>query len=117
MSSDFSPIPGVLATLDLPGRAMNVLNDITSAALEGMVHRVETDPAVKGLVLTSGKRGLIENAPVIFVGKGAVIPPRAELAGRVALLLDGGIDNSDRQNALLKGGELGSTIASPEVRK
>ncbi len=61
-------------------------------------------PAGSVLVLTSGKRGLIENAPVIFVGKGAVIPPRAELAGRVALLLDGGIDNSDRQNALLKGG-------------
>jgi 3-hydroxyacyl-CoA dehydrogenase/enoyl-CoA hydratase/3-hydroxybutyryl-CoA epimerase len=52
----------LLATLDLPGRPMNVLNDITSAALEGMVHRVETDPAVKGLVLTSGKKDFLAGA-------------------------------------------------------
>ena len=61
-------------------------------------------PGPEMLVLTSGKRGLVENAPMVFVGKGDVIPPRAELAGRVALLLDGGINNSDRQNALLLGG-------------
>ena len=56
------------------------------------------------LVLTSGKRALVENAPLLFVGKGDALPPRAELAGRTALLLDGGIDNSERQNALLQGG-------------
>ena len=56
------------------------------------------------LVLTSGKRSLIENAPVLFVGKGASVPTRAELAGRVALLLDGGKDGSARQNALLEAG-------------
>ena len=61
-------------------------------------------PAGSVLALTSGKRGLVENAPVVFVGTGAVIPPRADLAGRVALLLDGGVDNSERQNALLKAG-------------
>lgn len=59
------------------------------------------------LVLTSGKRALVENAPVVFVGNGKVIPARAELAGRVALLLDGGQDNSDRQNALLAAGASG----------
>ena len=53
---------------------------------------------------TSGKRSLIENAPVLFVGSGKVVPARAELAGRVALLLDGGQDGSDRQSALLRGG-------------
>lgn len=61
-------------------------------------------PAGSVLALTSGKRGLIENAPLLFVGNGAVIPPRADLAGRVALLLDGGISDSERQNALLKAG-------------
>ena len=61
-------------------------------------------PAGSVLMLTSGKRSLIENAPLLFVGKGLIAPARAELAGRVALLLDGGQDNSDRQNALLKGG-------------
>lgn len=56
------------------------------------------------LVLTSGKRSLIENAPVLFVGKGTAVPTRAELAGRVALLLDGGETGSARQNALLEAG-------------
>lgn len=56
------------------------------------------------LALTSGSRSLVENAPVLFVGKGQTIPPRAELAGRVALLLDDGQDNSERQNALVKAG-------------
>ncbi|HQV02996.1 MULTISPECIES: M28 family peptidase [unclassified Novosphingobium] len=64
-------------------------------------------PAGMILVLTSGKRGLVENAPVLFVGKGEVVPARTELAGRVALLLDGGKDNSDRQNALIKQGASG----------
>jgi hypothetical protein len=61
-------------------------------------------PAGSVLMLTSGKRSLVENAPVLFVGKGQAAPARAELAGRVALLLDGGLENSDRQNALLKAG-------------
>jgi hypothetical protein len=59
------------------------------------------------IVITSGKRALIENAPLMFVGTGAVIPPRADLAGRVALLLDGGRDDSTRQNALLQAGASG----------
>ena len=57
------------------------------------------------LVLTSGRRSLVEAAPLLFVGKGdGAIPPRAELAGRVAVLLDGGRDDSERQNALLEAG-------------
>jgi Peptidase family M28 len=56
------------------------------------------------LVLTSGKRSLVENAPMLFVGRGVTAPARADLAGRVALLLDSGIDTSERQNALLAAG-------------
>ncbi|MGH6788018.1 MAG: M20/M25/M40 family metallo-hydrolase [Novosphingobium sp.] len=57
------------------------------------------------LMLTSGKRSLVENAPVLFVGAGAgELPGRSELAGRVALLLDGGAEGGERQNALLKAG-------------
>ena len=56
------------------------------------------------LALTSGRRSLVENAPVLFVGKGEAIPARAELAGRVALLLESGNENSERQNALLAAG-------------
>ena len=62
-------------------------------------------PADAQLVLTSGERALVENAPVLFVGNGAgAVPTRGEMAGRVALILDGGTDDSLRQNALLAGG-------------
>ena len=62
-------------------------------------------PTAGVLMLTSGKRSLVKDAPVLFIGKGEGPPPaRNELAGRVALLLDGGIETSDRQNALLAAG-------------
>ncbi len=61
-------------------------------------------PGGATLVLTSAKRSLVENAPVLFVGTGQVIPSRTELAGRVALLLDGDQEDSERQNALLRAG-------------
>ena len=64
-------------------------------------------PQDQVLVLTSGKRALIENAPLVFVGNGRKIIARADLAGRVAVLLDGGIDDSTRQNALLGAGASG----------
>lgn len=59
------------------------------------------------LVYTSGKRALVENAPLVFVGAGKTIPARADLAGRVALLLEAGIDGSDRQTALIQAGAAG----------
>ena len=46
-------------------------------------------PADGILVLTSGPRQLLENAPVLFLGRGdGALPPRAELAGRIAVILD-----------------------------
>lgn len=58
------------------------------------------------LMLTSGKRALVENAPLLFVGTGAAGDglARPELAGRVAVLLDGAERGGERQNALLKAG-------------
>lgn len=58
------------------------------------------------LMLTSGKRALVENAPLLFVGNGrdSEALSRAELAGRVAVLLDGEERGGERQNALLKAG-------------
>ena len=58
-------------------------------------------------VFTSGKRTLVNSAPILFVGRGAGEVGRAELAGRVALLLDGNSETSERQNALLKAGAAG----------
>ena len=41
------------------------------------------------LALTSAPRQLVENAPLMFVGHAAgALPPRAELAGKIAVLLD-----------------------------
>ena len=77
--------------------------DGSRAAFSRKGRRVYVTPdAVQAF--TSGKRSLIENAPVLFVGAGRAMPTRAELAGRVALLLDGGQDGSERQNALLRAG-------------
>lgn len=75
-----------------------------SAALFSRKGRRVAVPDDQVLILTSGKRSLLENAPVLFVGTGDVIPPRAELAGRIALLLDGGREGTERQNALLGAG-------------
>lgn len=59
----------------------------------------------EALMLTSGKRSLVRNAPLLFVGSadGAGIS-RNELAGRVAVMLDGAQPDSERQNALLADG-------------
>lgn len=54
------------------------------------------------LVLTSGKRSLVRNAPLLFVGHARSVDfTRNGLAGRVAVVLDGDTPDSERQNALL----------------
>lgn len=79
-----------------------------SSALFSRKGRRQYVPRDSVVMLTSGKRSLVKDAPLLFVGSGrGPVPSRNELAGRVALLLDGGIDNSDRQNALLAAGASG----------
>ncbi|WP_330703848.1 M28 family peptidase [Novosphingobium resinovorum] len=54
------------------------------------------------LVFTSGKRALVRNAPMLFVGRARSQDfTRNELAGRIAVLLDGDTPDSARQNDLL----------------
>ncbi len=55
------------------------------------------------LMLTSGQRSLVDNAPLLFVGNGGNLA-RGELAGRVAVLLSGADDGGKRQDDLLKSG-------------
>jgi hypothetical protein len=82
----------------------------SSSALFARKGRRQYVPRDAVLMLTSGRRSLVKDAPLLFVGKGlefrdgGTLPARNELAGRVALLLDGGADNSERQNALLAAG-------------
>lgn len=54
------------------------------------------------LVLTSGKRALVRTAPLLFVGKGRGLDfTRNELAGRLAVVLDGDERDGARQDELL----------------
>ncbi len=46
-----------LVTWDIPGRSMNVLDEITIAELEAIVKQTSADNAIKGVVVTSGKEG------------------------------------------------------------
>jgi hypothetical protein len=91
---------------------------VVSTALFLRGRRLLTVSGDDVLVLTSGRRSLVEGAPLYFVGRGKAgttdwVPPRTELAGRVAVLLDRvssadagnvGVQDSSRQNALLAGG-------------
>lgn len=44
-----------LVTWDMPGRSMNLIDLSTVEDLSAIVERVATDPAIKGVVVTSGK--------------------------------------------------------------
>jgi 3-hydroxyacyl-CoA dehydrogenase/enoyl-CoA hydratase/3-hydroxybutyryl-CoA epimerase len=53
-----------LVTIDMPGRAMNVLNPTLVEPFAGLVQQLETDANLKGLVITSGKPTFIVGADI-----------------------------------------------------
>jgi len=53
-----------LLTIDLPGKPMNVLTPELMADLETLTRRAAEDNAVKGIVLTSGKKAFIAGADI-----------------------------------------------------
>ncbi|MBA4110066.1 MAG: 3-hydroxyacyl-CoA dehydrogenase [Leptothrix sp. (in: Bacteria)] len=53
-----------LVTIDMPGRAMNVLNPTLVEPFAALVQQLETDAALKGLVITSGKPTFIVGADI-----------------------------------------------------
>jgi 3-hydroxyacyl-CoA dehydrogenase/enoyl-CoA hydratase/3-hydroxybutyryl-CoA epimerase len=56
---------GVLvATMDLPGKPMNVIDAEMAESLSGLVERLETDASVKGMILASGKKDFFAGADV-----------------------------------------------------
>ena len=54
----------VVATMDLPGHSMNLLNDDLAVPLGGLADLLEGDAGVTGLILTSGKRDFLAGADV-----------------------------------------------------
>ena len=57
----------LLAVIDMPGRTMNVFSAGLMDAVEALVIRLETDDAVKALVLTSGKDSFLAGADLDMV--------------------------------------------------
>ncbi|WP_114970545.1 enoyl-CoA hydratase-related protein [Rhodoferax ferrireducens] len=57
----------LLATIDMPGRSMNVFSVELMDALEALMTRVESDPAVRSVVLTSGKTSFLAGADLVMV--------------------------------------------------
>lgn len=53
--------------LDLPGRSMNVMDWALAAALGAQVERLAADPAVTGLILTSGKASFMAGADLAIM--------------------------------------------------
>jgi 3-hydroxyacyl-CoA dehydrogenase/enoyl-CoA hydratase/3-hydroxybutyryl-CoA epimerase len=53
-----------LVTIDMPGRAMNVLNPTLVVPFAGLVEQLETDNNLKGLVITSAKSTFIVGADI-----------------------------------------------------
>ena len=52
------------ATMDSPGRSMNVLDDRLAVPLAALIERLATDASIKGLVLASGKKDFLAGADI-----------------------------------------------------
>ena len=58
----------VLATFDMPGRSMNVLNEGSMGDIAALVEMINTDDSVKGAVITSGKKAFCAGADLEEMG-------------------------------------------------
>ena len=63
-----------------------------------------TLPEGSVIAYSSGRRGLLDNAPLLFVGKQYRELDRAELTGRVAVMLRDHPDHAEQREALLERG-------------
>jgi len=69
----------LLATFDMPGRAMNVMNSSSSADIRELITMLKTDESILGLVITSGKDAFCAGADIEEIG-GILATARANLA-------------------------------------
>ena len=54
-------------TMDLADRPMNVLNEAMMAPFAECIAKIEADPAVKGVIITSAKREFLAGADIDMV--------------------------------------------------
>ncbi|NMW31590.1 M28 family peptidase [Altererythrobacter sp. RZ02] len=66
-----------------------------------------TIPETQVKLFTSGSRALVDDAPMVFVGKLGASLDRAELAGRIAVMIWDHNDRNDQRDALLENGAAG----------
>ena len=52
------------ATMNSPGRSMNVLNDELAGPVAALIERLETDASIKGLIIASGKKDFLAGADI-----------------------------------------------------
>lgn len=57
----------MLAVIDMPGHSMNVFSAELMDALDALMDRVEGDPSVKSVVVTSGKQSFLAGADLTMV--------------------------------------------------
>ena len=57
----------LLARIDMPGRAMNVFSADMMDSLEGLLNHVDATPAVKAVVITSGKTSFLVGADLDMI--------------------------------------------------
>ena len=67
IQSTLAPDGVLLATIDMPGRSMNVFSAALMDALEALMDRVDADKNVKSVVLTSGKPSFLAGADLVMV--------------------------------------------------
>lgn len=54
----------VTLTINMPGRSMNVLNERLTTPLSEAIATIETDPAIAGIIITSGKADFVVGADI-----------------------------------------------------
>jgi len=57
----------LLATIDMPGRSMNVFSNELMDAVEALMDRVDSDAAIQAVVLTSAKPTFLAGADLVMV--------------------------------------------------
>jgi 3-hydroxyacyl-CoA dehydrogenase/enoyl-CoA hydratase/3-hydroxybutyryl-CoA epimerase len=71
-----------LATWDMPGRSMNVIDQAVMAELSEVIEKVASDPGIKGCVVTSGKDSFSAGADLTMLqGLGAEYARLAQETG------------------------------------
>jgi enoyl-CoA hydratase/carnithine racemase len=57
----------LLATIDMPGRSMNVFSGAMMDSLEALLDRVEATPQIRAVVITSGKEAFVAGADLDMI--------------------------------------------------